>query len=295
MLSASSARCSAVIVGESIHQRLQLANHEVCVTVDPGQLEQVLLNLVVNAKDAMPSGGSLQVETAEVELSADYAAHHVGVAPGVYGMLSVTDTGVGIEPEVRARIFEPFFTTKADQGGTGLGLSTVIGIVTQSGGHITVQSEPGEGTTMKVYFPLATTPATPEATVAPDAATVGSGTILLVEDEELLRSLVTRIFSRAGFTVLAAPDGETALQLVADHAGPLDLLLTDVVLPGINGRQVADGVLALRPGTLVLFMSGYTEDAIVHHGVLDEGIAFLEKPFSRQELLARVAAMLSAR
>ena len=283
------------IVGESIHQSLRLATEPVCVTVDPGQLEQVLLNLVINAKEAMPNGGSLQIETGVVQLSPEYATQHIGIEPGEYGMLAVTDTGVGIPPEVRARIFEPFFTTKAEQGGTGLGLSTVIGIVTQSGGHIAVESEPGDGTTMKVYFPLVVEAPTPPEPRPDVAADTGSGTILLVEDEELLRSLVTRIFTRAGFTVLAAPDGETALQLVADHAGPLDLLLTDVVLPGMNGREVADGVKALRPGVRVLFMSGYTEDAIVHHGVLDEGIEFLEKPFTRQDLLARVNAILAAR
>jgi|CXWL01.1.fsa_nt_gi PAS domain S-box-containing protein len=283
------------IVGEPIHQTLHLANEQVCVTVDPGQLEQVLLNLVINAKEAMPEGGSLQIETAAVQLSTEYAAQHVGVEAGTYGMLSVTDTGVGISSEVRARIFEPFFTTKAEQGGTGLGLSTVIGIVSQSGGHIVVESEPGAGTTMTVYFPLVATAPTPSEPGAVLATETGSGTILLVEDEELLRSLVTRIFTRAGFTVLAAPDGETALHLTADHVGPIDLLLTDMVLPGINGRAVADGVKALRPTVRVLYMSGYTEDAIVHHGVLDEGIEFLEKPFSRQDLLARVTAILTAR
>ena len=283
------------IVGESIHQRLRLAEAQVCVTVDPGQLEQVLLNLVVNAKDAMPDGGSLQIETAEVELTDDFASSHVGIPPGTYGMLAVTDTGVGIDPAVRARIFEPFFTTKAEQGGTGLGLSTVIGIVTQSGGHMVVESELGSGTTMSVYFPLVEAPPTPPEPVAVLTAETGSGTILLVEDEELLRSLVTRIFTRAGFTVLSAPDGEQALEMAAQHTGPLDLLLTDVVLPGINGRLVADGVQALRPETLVLFMSGYTEDAIVHDGVLGGEIDFLEKPFSRQELLAKVMAMLGAR
>ena len=283
------------VVGESIHQRLRLAEEQVCVTVDPGQLEQVLLNLVVNAKDAMPTGGSLQIETAEVELSDDFAASHVGIPPGTYGMLAVTDTGVGIDPAVRARIFEPFFTTKAGQGGTGLGLSTVIGIVTQSGGHVVVESEVGSGTTMTVYFPLVAALPTPPDPVSPATTETGSGTILLVEDEELLRSLVTRIFTRAGFTVLSAPDGEVALEMAAQHTGPLDLLLTDVVLPGINGRLVAERVHALRPETLVLFMSGYTEDAIVHDGILGGEIDFLEKPFSRQELLAKVMAMLGAR
>ncbi|MDX2261223.1 MAG: PAS domain S-box protein [Gemmatimonadales bacterium] len=280
------------VLGESIHQRIELAEEPVLATVDPGQIEQVLLNLVINAKEAMVDGGSLLIETAIVELSEEYAAAHVGVIPGPHAMIAVRDTGHGMTPEVRERIFEPFFTTKGDRGGTGLGLSTVIGIVSQSGGHIWVESEPDVGTTMRVYFPRATQPVpvvpVPAETPMPSRA----GTILVVEDEELLRSLVRRILERAGFTVIAAIDGEEALALAADHTGPLDLLLTDVVLPGINGKLVAEGITALRPGTPVLFMSGYTEDAIVHHGVLDEGIEFLEKPFTRQDLLDRVGQLL---
>jgi len=193
--------------------------------------------------------------------------------------------------EVRERMFEPFFTTKGDRGGTGLGLSTLIGIVAQSGGHIAVESEPDVGTTMRVYFPLAAA-APPPPPSEPSPSPAHTGTILVVEDEELLRSLVRRILERAGFTVIAAVDGEEALVLAADHTGPLDLLLTDVVLPGINGKMVAEGITALRPGTPVLFMSGYTEDAIVHHGVLDDGIEFLEKPFTRQDLLDRIGQLL---
>jgi len=280
------------LLGESIHQRVELAEQPVLATVDPGQLEEVLLNLVINAKEAMRDGGTLRIETAVVALSADYATTHVGVVPGSYAMVAVHDTGQGMTDEVRERIFEPFFTTKGDVGGTGLGLPTVIGIVLQSGGHIAVESQPNVGTSMRVYFPLVTqaVPAAPKPTPASGPAC--AGTILMVEDEELLRSLVRRILERAGFTVLAAADGEEALAMAAAHTGPLDLLLTDVVLPGVNGKIVAERLTALRPGTPVLFMSGYTEDAIVHHGVLDEGIEFLEKPFTRQDLLERIGTML---
>ncbi|HQW66199.1 MAG TPA: response regulator, partial [Gemmatimonadales bacterium] len=280
------------LIGESIHQRIALAEQPVLATVDPGQLEQVLMNLVINAKEAMHDGGSLVIETATVELSEEYAAAHIGVVPGVHAMLMVQDTGHGMTAEVRERMFEPFFTTKGDRGGTGLGLSTVIGIVSQSGGHIAVESEPGVGTTMRVYFPQAAAAAPEEPPSEPSPSTPQTGTILVVEDEKLLRSLVRRILERAGFTVIAAVDGEEAITLVADHTGPLDLVLTDVVLPGVNGRVVAERVTALRPGTPVLFMSGYTEDAIVHHGVLDDGIEFLEKPFTRQDLLDRIGQLL---
>jgi PAS domain S-box-containing protein len=281
--------------GESIRQVLHLAPEPVTATVDPGQLEQVLLNLVVNARDAMMGGGELTIRTGIVALSDEYASSHVGVTPGRYAMLMVSDTGHGMTPEVRARIFEPFFTTKGESGGTGLGLSTVIGIVKQSGGHVWVYSEPGQGTTMKVYFPLATDAVTPAHAAPVTTDGVQAGTILVVEDEELLRSLVRRMLQRAGYTVLAAGDGESAEALLTAHPGELDLLLTDVVLPGKNGREVADMVVGLRPGTPVIFMSGYTEDAIVHHGVLNEGINFLEKPFTRQDLLDRITAVLQAR
>jgi len=264
------------------------------VRVDPGQLEQVIVNLAVNARDVMPGGGQLTLETASVELDAAYAARHVDVVAGSYAMLAVSDTGTGMSREIQARIFEPFFTTKEPGKGTGLGLSTVYGIVKQSGGHIRVYSEPGAGTTFKVYLPR--TDAAPEASAAraSDALPYGTETILLVEDEAEVRGVTREVLEGFGYTVLEATQAADAMLIARRHAGMIDLLLTDVVMPRMSGRALAEAVAPERPETKVLFMSGYTDDAIILHRVLEPGMHFLEKPFAPPALARKVREVLDA-
>jgi len=241
----------------------------------------------------MPAGGLLTIETSEVELDAEYAGAHSGVAPGHYAVVSFSDTGVGMDPDTRDRIFEPFFTTKERGKGTGLGLATVYGIVKQHDGYIWVYSEPGMGTTFNLYLPLADISAL-EKMARQDAVTElrGSETIMVVDDELLIRNLAIKILTRHGFAVLEAPDGKACLDILRGHDGPLDLLLTDVVMPGMNGRELYGEVKTLFPGAKVLYMSGYTEDIVTHRGLLDAGIPFVQKPFSLQTLSARVRSAL---
>ena len=279
-------------IREDIAIRILPAPDVPLVMADIGQVEQVLMNLAVNAQDAMPDGGCLTIETAPAELDAHYAAIHRDVKPGAYVRLVVSDTGCGMDKETSHRLFEPFFSTKGEKG-TGLGLATVHGIVKQHGGHIWVYSEVGKGTTFKVYLPLSgKTNFEKKNDEQETAALEGSETILLVEDDEQARRLTRTILERQGYTVLAAEDGQIALALLEKHEGPLHLLLTDVILPGMNGRELSARIAEKHPGLKVLFMSGYTDNVIVHHGVLEKGINFMQKPFTINALAAKIREVL---
>jgi CheY-like chemotaxis protein len=265
------------------------------VRADPGQLEQVVMNLCVNARDAMPDGGLLRIETANAELDAGHAARHEPIAPGRYVMLAVSDTGGGIEKEVLPKIFEPFFTTKEPGKGTGLGLATVYGIVKQAGGHIWVYSEPGQGTTFKIYLPRIDEPALAPEVPETLGLLKGWETILLVEDEATLRAIAREILEEEGYRVMEAAGPHEAIEMAHRHPEPIHLLLTDVVMPGMNGLALAESLAATRPELRVLYMSGYTDDVMAHRGVLASGALLLEKPFTVQALLVRVRAALGER
>jgi PAS domain S-box-containing protein len=262
------------------------------VRADPGMIEQVLLNLAVNARDAMPRGGSLTVATRNVELDGEYARVRPEARPGPHVLLSVSDTGVGMTDDVKGRIFEPFFTTKGPGKGTGLGLATVFGIVKQSGGHIGVESAVGVGTTFRVYFPRAEGAAGPHEEHPAPVPAAGAETVLLVEDESAVRCLVRHVLASHGYTVLEASDGGEAGQIESAYRGPIHLLVTDVVMPGEGGRSVAERIAASRPGVRVLFISGYTNDAVVRHGILHESVDFLQKPFTPAALAHKVREVL---
>ncbi len=281
------------LIGEDVHLVTDLDPKLGRVKADPGQLEQVIMNLAVNARDAMPRGGRLSIETQDAYLDEAYAETHVGAEAGPFVMLAMSDNGCGMDAETLNRIFEPFFTTKEIGVGTGLGLSTVFGIVKQSGGYISAYSEPGRGTSFKIYLPRVEEAA--EAVAVSDSSAAvpkGSGTILLVEDEAVLRQLARDILTSSGYTVLQAPHGGEALLLCERHRGPIDLILTDVIMPHMNGRELYERLAARRPGTKVLYMSGYTGDAIAHQGVLDPGTAFIQKPFALRALLQKVREVL---
>jgi two-component system cell cycle sensor histidine kinase/response regulator CckA len=282
------------LIGEDIELITIHGTESAWVKADPGQIEQVIINLIVNARDAMPQGGKLIIETTNVELDEAYTCYHAEVKPGPYVLLAISDTGQGMDAETQARIFDPFFTTKERGKGTGLGLATVHGIVNQSGGHIWVYSELGQGATFKIYLPQVEAPvrlAMPrQISVKPRS---GSETILLVEDGDAVREMVLQALRRDGYRVMEANSGVQACQVAAAHQGHIDLLLTDVVMPGgMSGPQLAANLAALRPNMKVIYMSGYTDNAIIQHGVLEAGIIFLEKPFSLETLTRKIRQAL---
>ncbi len=284
------------LLGETIHLVTVPGPNLASVKADPGQIEQVIMNLAVNARDAMPDGGQLTIETGQIELDAATARQHGEALPGSYVMLAVTDTGSGMDEATRSRLFEPFFTTKEQGKGTGLGLSTVYGIVKQSGGHIWVYSEPARGTTFKICLPAVA--AEPEDVVdAPaivETPAARAETVLLVEDAARVREVVREILEMSGYRILEARHGAEAIEISERHDGPIHLLVTDVVMPHMSGRELAQHLAPLRPDMRVLYMSGYTDDAIVRHGVLEAGTAFLSKPFTPDALAAKVREVLDA-
>jgi len=282
------------VIGENIDMAFLPGGNLAHVKADPGQIEQVLLNLVVNARDAMPDGGRLTIETSNVELDRSYAVTHASVEPGSYVMLSVTDTGCGMDEKTQSRIFEPFFTTKGPGKGTGLGLATVYGVVKQSGGYIYVYSEVNHGTTFKIYLPQVNEEVEkPSAETGTRGQSRGTETILFVEDEQSVRELVREYLSGTGYYMLEASDGVQALKVAAAHPGPIHLLITDVVMPHLNGPELATQMGATRPNLKVLFISGYTDDTVFRHGVLEGDVAFLQKPFNLKALAQKIREVLS--
>jgi CheY-like chemotaxis protein len=261
------------------------------VKADPSQLEQVIMNLVVNARDAMPAGGSLTISTSNVELTERDVLSLPGIRPGPYVMLAITDSGIGMDEATQIRIFEPFFTTK-EAGGTGLGLSIVWGIVHQSGGAVQVQSRVGQGTTFSVYLPRVEEDVRPEDTPIPSALPERGETILLIEDDSEVRTLAQEVLEARGYRILAADLPGEALEIAGAHPGPIHLLLTDVVMPGASGRQIADRLAVTRPEMRVLYMSGYMDDTILRHGISEQEIAFLPKPFAPNTLARKVREVL---
>jgi len=282
------------LLGEDVALSTRLAPTTGRVKADPGQLEQVIMNLAVNARDAMPNGGKLTLETANVDLDDAYAADHYPARAGPFVMLAVSDTGIGMSEETQAHMFEPFFTTKEKGKGTGLGLATVYGIIKQSGGFIWVYSEVGQGTTFKLYLPRVEELAerASEPAQLPARPPRGTETVLVVEDEAPVRSVARQVLERHGYTVLEAPSAEAALDLAARYSGAIHLLLTDVVMPGLNGRQLASRLADLRPDARVIFMSGYTDEAVTRHGVLEPGSAYVQKPFTPDAIVRRVREVL---
>jgi len=284
------------VLGEDLELSTVLDPHLGRVRADPGQIDQVIVNLAVNARDAMPAGGRLTIETRNVDLDEDYAREHVTVRPGPYVMLAVSDTGTGMDEHTKSRIFEPFFTTKEQGKGTGLGLSTIYGIVKQSGGNIWVYSEPGHGTTFKIYLPRVEEPlaaAAPGTRAGAAESLEGYETVLVAEDDGAIRLLAQLALERHGYTVLAANGGEAALEIVRSRRGPIHVLVTDVLMSGMSGPELASRVTTLLPGIKVLFMSGYSEAAVAGHGDFADQTAFLEKPFTTEALVRKVRLLLS--
>jgi PAS domain S-box-containing protein len=283
------------LIGEDIDLAFVPGEQLSSVYADRGQVEQVLMNLVVNARDAMPEGGKITIETRNKELDEKYTRHRRGLVPGEYVMLAVTDTGTGMDSDTKARIFEPFFTTKEEGKGTGLGLATVYGIVKQSGGHIAVYSEPGQGTTFRVYFPATSASKKQEREPAPAPRKTRGETVLVIEDEADLRSMIVRALARRDYHVLEARTGEEALELVEKQKAEVQLLITDIVMPGMRGTEAAQRLASLLPDLKILYMSGYTDNAMFHQKLLEAGTIFLQKPFSVSALEERVQKALDGK
>ncbi len=275
------------LIGEHVELVMDLASDLGQVNADPGQIEQVVLNLAVNARDAMTDGGKLLIETANTDLDKQYMGTHAPVEPGAYVMLAVSDTGDGMDEETRMRIFEPFFTTKESGKGTGLGLSTVYGIIKQSNGYIWVYSEPGQGTTLKVYLPRVEVSA-----ILPRPLGVVSETALLVEDDDGVRAVVRKTLESNGYHVVEAGSAAEAARVAQYYEGPIDFLITDLIMPETSGRDLAQTVTALRPGIRVLYMSGYSDNAVLRHGMLSPDMEFIAKPFTQELLLEKVRRVL---
>jgi len=281
------------LIGENIDISLKLSPELAEIKADPGQIEQIITNIVINSRDAMPYGGKLTIETANVEFDADYVKNHNGAVAGKFVMLAISDNGAGMDDTTIARIFEPFFTTKDRDKGTGLGLATVYGVVKQNNGFIYVYSEPEKGTTFKIYLPQIKDKSSIEndKNIKPFISR-DHETILLVEDDAGVREITSSTLSSYGYTVLTAANGEEAIKLFAEHKHSIDLLLTDVVMPFMSGREVAEKLLTEKPMLKVLYFSGYTDNSIVHHGVLDEGMDFIQKPYSHVELSKKIREVL---
>lgn len=280
------------VIGEDIELVIHTASELGAIVADPSHIDQVIMNLAVNSRDAMPDGGKLILETANVSLTHEYVGKYLNIQPGSYVMLAVSDTGTGMDEATQSRIYEPFFTTKGPGKGTGLGLSIVYGIVKQAGGEIMVNSELGHGTVFKIYFPMSDEVPEEPSDIGPSRRGQGTGTILLVEDEDQVRSLTSSILSRHGYRVLAAASGAEALQIARDHSEPIHLLLTDVVMPGMNGAVLAQEMRALRPEIRILYMSGYTDASITGEAVFAGDVAYIEKPFTSAALQQKVQAAI---
>jgi two-component system, cell cycle sensor histidine kinase and response regulator CckA len=284
------------LIGEDIELAVTASAGPATVCADLAQLEQVVMNLAVNSRDAMPDGGTLRIEVANVLLDASPASRRFGLSPGAYVQLTVSDTGVGMDEDTRARIFEPFFTTKGEGHGTGLGLSTVYGIVTQSGGGIAVDSQPGRGTSFRICLPQADrVDAAADADTYVQESARGVETVLLVEDEDTVRGLVRTMLEAHGYDVVEARSAEQAYLAAVEREGEIHLLLTDVVLPGTGGPELSERLLDLRPTMKVLFMSGYPNDVTLRHRMVNQDAAFLQKPFSPEALVRKVADVLGGR
>ena len=280
-------------IGENIDLRITVAEDLRCTEMDRGQIEQILMNLVVNARDAMPQGGKVIIQTSNESIDEERARTEPGMVAGEYVCISVTDSGEGMTKEVQSHVFEPFFTTKPRGKGTGLGLATIYGIVKRAGGYVSVYSEPGWGATFRVYLPVSQAqPTLPAREAEPDATKGGGETVLVVEDEEAVRNLVNRILTRSGYRVLQAASGQEAIELL-EKEGPIELLLTDVIMPDMSGKELAQRLPAGSEGFKTLYMSGYTDEIVAREGILEAGVAFIQKPFNAGDLAKRVRQVLT--
>ena len=282
-------------LGEHVELSTCLADDLCTVLADPGQIEQILVNLAVNARDAMPGGGKLTIHTASTDVDEVYAANRVGLRPGRYASLKISDTGTGMPKAIADRAFEPFFSTKPKGQGTGMGLATVYGIVNQAGGHVRIYSEPGIGTTFTILLPATCQPLEQASSQQPQGLQAGAGeTVLVVEDEDALREVTRRILDRNGYRVLTAASGPEAIEIATQHCGGIDILLTDIVMPHMGGKEAADRIRAVCPAAAVVYMSGYTEGVLDTRGVLEAGVNLIEKPFTAATLLASLREVIAA-